>query len=99
MPFWCTFVAFVVHCFLHLFSGQMWFIFSHFVCCFLHSKASFGDLFLRFLCSFFGVGFAFVALCMHVFCFAVSSELALAYIIKLIQGGWPLEDGLINLVG
>ena len=58
VPFWCIFVACFVH-FLHVFSGQMVYLFSQFVC-FVHSKASFGDLFLRFLCIFFGIGFAFV---------------------------------------
>ena len=35
--------------------------FSQLFCVFLHSKASFGDLFLRFLCICFGIG-------LHYFC-------------------------------
>ena len=57
VPF-CAFVLLCLCMFLHLFSGQMRsFAFLRF----LHSKASFGDLFLRFLSIFSG-------LVLHYFC-------------------------------
>ena len=83
----CLVCACFLHClcvFLHLFSGHMRFVFAVFFAFFWHSKASFGDLFLRFLCIFFRDWFCIIfALVMHFLFFAVSSELALAYIITV----------------
>ena len=81
--FWFACVCCCLHIslcmFLHLFSGQL----NACVCVVVHSNDSLGDLFLRFLCIFCSIGFAFVCL---VHAFFVSSELTLVYTIILLLG-------------
>ena len=80
VPFLCMF--FIVGAFFCICLVDKCVLFRIFWRFFWHSKASFGDLFLRFLCIFFGIGFALCLHCLCMFFFAVSSELALAYIIS-----------------